>query len=96
MSKHSPRSVLKERYSQRFCRTLWKQLCAGCRLNGKSQTSTFTFYLAQVFSSQICKILKNFNNSVKHLRTGARAKRYLEIANFVIISYHSRLRVFLK
>ena len=106
MAKHSPRSVLKERYSQKFCRAHWKTtVCrsvfhnagAGCM---DSQTFTFTFYLEQVFSSEICEIFKNpfenTNNSAEHLRTGARAQCYLEIVDFVIISDQSRLRVFVK
>ena len=39
---------------------------------------------------------ENTSNSLEHLRTGARVKRYLEIVDFVIISYHGRLRVFVK
>ena len=44
---------------KKFAQLTEKQLCAG------------TFYLAQVFSSECCKIVKNSNKSVEHLRKGA-------------------------
>ena len=51
--------------------------------------------MAQVFSSEICELFKNTfensNNSVEHLRTGALVKCYLEIVDFAIMSYLSRV-----
>ena len=61
----------------------------------QSQTFRFTYYMAQVFSSEICELFKNTfensNNSVEHLRTGALVKCYLEIVDFAIMSYLSRV-----
>ena len=84
-----------------------KQLCAGVSfITMKVQASwiksnfTFKFYTAQVLSSEICEIFKNTfentNNSVEHLRTGARVKCYLSVVDFVIISYHGHVRDFVK
>ena len=56
--------------------------------------------MAQVFPSEMCETFKstfeNSNNFVEHLRTAARVKSYLEIADFLIMSYHSPLRAFVK
>ena len=66
---------------------------AGCM--DKVKLFTFTFYLALVFSSEICEIFmstfENTNSSVEHLRKGTRVKCYLETVDFVIISYHSHI-----
>ena len=60
----------------------------------------FTLNLAQVFSTENCEISKNTfedtSNFVENLGTAAPVKCYLQIADFVIISYPSYLRVFVK
>ena len=74
MSKHSPRSVLKNVILKNSAELTGKQLRAGVSFIMRVQAAwiesnfTFTFYLVQVFSSEICKIFKsafeNTNNSV--------------------------------
>ena len=52
-----------------------------------------------MFSSEVCEIFKNTfestNNSLEYLQTGTNVKCYLEIADFVIISYIMVISVFL-
>ena len=60
-----------------------------------NRTSRFTFYQAQVFSSEVCKIFRNTfektNNSVEHLRSYK-----VLFVDFVIISSRSHLRIFVE
>ena len=60
-----------------------------------NQTSRFTFYPAQMFSSEVCKTFRNtFEktiNSVEHLRSYK-----VLFVDFVIISSRSHLRIFVE
>ena len=88
MLKNSPRSVGKERYSQKLCKIHWKTIVcrslfynegAHCMDSVKLLRSYFTWH--RCFPVKSAKFLRTLsrtnqftNNSVKHLRTGARVK----------------------
>ena len=60
-----------------------------------NQTFRFTFYSAQVFSSDIWEILKNtfWEHSVEHSRS---SKVLFVNCSFVVVWYHGYLRIFVK
>ena len=70
--KHSPRSVLKKSILKNSAEHAGKQLCVGVSFIMKVQASwiELNFYIHILLG--ICKMFKNTNNSVEHLRTGVR------------------------
>ena len=104
MSNIKSEALAQECYKRKvFLRILQNSLCAGGSFTMKvqaawmNQTFRFTFCPAQVFSRKTCEnfrnIFENTNNSLDNLRS---CKGYLSIVDFVIISYHSHLIIFVE